>query len=72
MSGEYFSALGRFAGTRGPGLFFIIPGIDKLVRVSLRTVVMDVPPQDVITHDNVTVKVSAQSSTFASWSLKKQ
>ncbi|MRR07151.1 MAG: slipin family protein [Deltaproteobacteria bacterium] len=51
--------LGRFAGTRGPGLFFIIPGIDKLVRVSLRTVVMDVPPQDVITHDNVTVKVSA-------------
>jgi len=51
--------LGRYAGTRGPGLFFIIPGIDKLVRVSLRTVVMDVPPQDVITHDNVTVKVSA-------------
>lgn len=51
--------LGRFAGTRGPGLFFIIPGVDKLVRVSLRTVVMDVPPQDVITHDNVTVKVSA-------------
>jgi len=51
--------LGRFAGTRGPGLFFIIPGVDKLVRVSLRTVVMDVPPQDVITQDNVTVKVSA-------------
>lgn len=51
--------LGRYAGTRGPGLFFIIPGVDKLVRVSLRTVVMDVPPQDVITHDNVTVKVSA-------------
>jgi regulator of protease activity HflC (stomatin/prohibitin superfamily) len=51
--------LGRFAGTRGPGLFFIIPGVDKLIRVSLRTVVMDVPPQDVITHDNVTVKVSA-------------
>ncbi len=51
--------LGRFAGTRGPGLFFIIPGVDKLIRVSLRTVVLDVPPQDVITHDNVTVKVSA-------------
>ncbi|OGT97648.1 MAG: hypothetical protein A2X80_05895 [Geobacteraceae bacterium GWB2_52_12] len=51
--------LGRFAGVRGPGLFFIIPGIDRLVRVSLRTVAMDVPPQDVITRDNVTVKVSA-------------
>ncbi len=51
--------LGRLAGSRGPGLFFIIPGVDKLVRVSLRTVAFDVPPQDVITHDNVTVKVSA-------------
>ena len=51
--------LGRLAGVRGPGLFFIIPGIDRLVRVSLRTVAFDVPPQDVITHDNVTVKVSA-------------
>jgi regulator of protease activity HflC (stomatin/prohibitin superfamily) len=51
--------LGRFAGVRGPGLFFIIPGIDRLVRVTLRTVAFDVPPQDVITHDNVTVKVSA-------------
>lgn len=51
--------LGRLAGARGPGLFLIIPGIDKLVRVTLRTVAMDVPPQDVITHDNVTVKVSA-------------
>ena len=51
--------LGRFGGIRGPGLFFIIPGIDRLVKVSLRTVVFDVPPQDVITHDNVTVKVSA-------------
>jgi regulator of protease activity HflC (stomatin/prohibitin superfamily) len=51
--------LGRFAGVRGPGLFFIIPGVDRLVKVSLRTVVFDVPPQDVITHDNVTVKVSA-------------
>jgi len=51
--------LGRLAGGRGPGLFFIIPGIDRLVRVSLRTVAFDVPPQDVITHDNVTIKVSA-------------
>jgi regulator of protease activity HflC (stomatin/prohibitin superfamily) len=51
--------LGRFAGTRGPGLFLIIPGVDRLVRVSLRTVAFDVPPQDVITHDNVTIKVSA-------------
>jgi len=51
--------LGRLAGLRGPGLFFIIPGIDRLVRVSLRTVAFDVPPQDVITRDNVTVKVSA-------------
>jgi regulator of protease activity HflC (stomatin/prohibitin superfamily) len=51
--------LGRLAGVRGPGLFFIIPGIDRLVRVSLRTVVLEVPPQDVITLDNVTVKVSA-------------
>ncbi len=51
--------LGRLAGVRGPGLFFIIPGIDRLTRVSLRTVAFDVPPQDVITHDNVTVKVSA-------------
>lgn len=51
--------LGRLAGVRGPGLFFIIPGIDRLVRVSLRTVAFDVPPQDVITHDNVTIKVSA-------------
>jgi regulator of protease activity HflC (stomatin/prohibitin superfamily) len=51
--------LGRLAGLRGPGLFFIIPGVDRLVRVSLRTVAFDVPPQDVITRDNVTVKVSA-------------
>lgn len=51
--------LGRLAGVRGPGLFFIIPVVDRLVRVTLRTVVFDVPPQDVITRDNVTVKVSA-------------
>ena len=51
--------LGRFAGVKGPGLRFIIPGVDKLVKVSLRTVAMDVPPQDVITKDNVSVKVNA-------------
>src|SRR5574339_55155 len=46
-------------GGNGPGVVIIIPFIDKLVRVSLRTVAMDVPPQDVITRDNVTVKVNA-------------
>jgi regulator of protease activity HflC (stomatin/prohibitin superfamily) len=51
--------LGRFAGVKGPGLRFIIPGIDKLIKVSLRTVAMDVPPQDVITKDNVSIKVNA-------------
>ncbi|MBJ6723247.1 slipin family protein [Geomesophilobacter sediminis] len=51
--------LGRVRTVRGPGLILIIPGIDRLVRVSLRIVAMDVPSQDVITHDNVTVKVSA-------------
>ena len=51
--------LGRMVGARGPGLFFIIPGVDRLVRVTLRTIAFEVPSQDVITHDNVTVKVSA-------------
>lgn len=51
--------LGRFAGVRGPGLQFIIPVIDRLVKVSMRTVAMDVPPQDVITRDNVSIKVNA-------------
>ena len=46
-------------GGNGPGVVIIIPFVDKLVRVSLRTVAMDVPPQDVITRDNVTVKVNA-------------
>jgi len=46
-------------GGNGPGVVIILPLIDKLVRVSLRTVAMDVPPQDVITRDNVTVKVNA-------------
>ena len=44
---------------RGPGLILLIPVIDKMVKVSLRTVVMDVPPQDIITQDNVSVKVNA-------------
>lgn len=53
--------LGRLisGGVRGPGLIFLIPIIDKMVKVSLRTVVMDVPPQDVITQDNVSIKVNA-------------
>src|SRR5512141_2974096 len=51
--------LGRIIPVKGPGLVIIIPVIDKLVRVSLRTVTVDVPPQDVITKDNITVKVNA-------------
>ena len=51
--------LGRLVGTRGPGLVIIIPVIEKMVRVSLRLVTMDVPPQDIITRDNVSVKVNA-------------
>jgi len=51
--------LGRFSGVKGPGLIFIIPVIDRLVRVSLRIVALDVPPQDIISRDNVTLKVSA-------------
>ena len=51
--------LGRFYKVKGPGLIIIIPGIQKMVKVDLRTVVMDVPSQDVISRDNVSVKVSA-------------
>ncbi|MGH8725622.1 MAG: slipin family protein [Burkholderiales bacterium] len=51
--------LGRFQRVFGPGLIVIIPGIQQMVRVDLRTVVLDVPPQDVITRDNVSVKVNA-------------
>jgi regulator of protease activity HflC (stomatin/prohibitin superfamily) len=51
--------LGRLIGAKGPGIFFIIPGIDKMLRVSLRLVTMDIPPQDVITRDNVSIKVNA-------------
>jgi len=51
--------LGRVIKTKGPGLILLIPIIDKMVKVSLRLVAMDVPPQDVITRDNVSVKVNA-------------
>ena len=51
--------LGRYTGTKGPGLVWVWPLVQQMSRVDLRTVVMDVPPQDVITRDNVTVKVNA-------------
>ncbi len=51
--------LGRLIGSKGPGLILIIPIIDRMKRISLRTIVTDVPPQDVITKDNVSVKVNA-------------
>ena len=51
--------LGRYVGIRGPGLIILIPFIEKMVRVNMRTIVMDVPPQDIITKDNVSLKVNA-------------
>lgn len=51
--------LGRFWRVKGPGLFLLIPGVQQMVKIDLRTVVLDVPPQDVITRDNVSVKVNA-------------
>ena len=51
--------LGRMVGARGPGMIYVIPGIEKMVKLDLRTVTMDIPPQDVITRDNVSVKVNA-------------
>ena len=51
--------LGRIRDVKGPGLIIIIPGIDKVVKIDMRTITMDVPPQDVITKDNVSIKVSA-------------
>jgi len=52
--------LGRLVlPAKGPGLFLIIPGIDRMLKISLRTIVMDVPPQDVITRDNVSIKINA-------------
>lgn len=50
--------LGRYTGQRGPGLIILIPGIEKMVRVDLRTVTMDIPSQDIISKDNVTLKVN--------------
>ncbi|UCD18016.1 MAG: slipin family protein, partial [Candidatus Zixiibacteriota bacterium] len=51
--------LGRLIGAKGPGIIILIPIIDKMLRVDLRTITFDVPPQDVITMDNVSVKVNA-------------
>jgi regulator of protease activity HflC (stomatin/prohibitin superfamily) len=51
--------LGRLIGAKGPGIFFIIPGVDRMLRISLRTITLDIPPQDVITRDNVSIKVNA-------------
>jgi regulator of protease activity HflC (stomatin/prohibitin superfamily) len=51
--------LGRLVGLRGPGLILLLPGVDRIVRVSLRTVTLNVPPQDVITRDNVPARVDA-------------
>jgi len=51
--------LGRVIATKGPGLIILIPVVDRMVRVDMRTITMDVPPQDVITRDNVSIKVNA-------------
>jgi regulator of protease activity HflC (stomatin/prohibitin superfamily) len=51
--------LGRFIGVKGPGLILLIPMVDRMMKVSLRTVVLDVPPQDIITRDNVSMQVNA-------------
>jgi regulator of protease activity HflC (stomatin/prohibitin superfamily) len=51
--------LGRLAGAKGPGLFFIIPIVDRIVKIDLRVVTLEIPPQEIITKDNVTMRVSA-------------
>ena len=51
--------LGRMVSPRGPGITYVIPLVEKMLRIDLRTVTLDVPPQDVITRDNVSIKVSA-------------
>jgi regulator of protease activity HflC (stomatin/prohibitin superfamily) len=51
--------LGRIIGAKGPGLIILVPLVDRMVRVDLRTITLDIPPQDVITRDNVTIKVNA-------------
>src|SRR5437867_68392 len=56
--------LGRLVGARGPGLVYVIPGIEKALRIDLRTITMDIPSQDVITKDNVSLKVIAAEGEF--------
>src|SRR4051812_38784662 len=51
--------LGRIIGAKGPGLIILIPVVDRMIRVDMRTITLDVPPQDVISRDNVTIKVNA-------------
>src|SRR4051794_34379665 len=51
--------LGRVIGAKGPGLIILIPVVDRMIRVDMRTVTLDVPPQDAISRDNVTIKVNA-------------
>ena len=51
--------LGRLVSHRGPGIIYVIPGLEKMIRIDMRTITMDVPSQDVITRDNVSVKVNA-------------
>jgi regulator of protease activity HflC (stomatin/prohibitin superfamily) len=51
--------LGRLKNYRGPGLIYVIPGLEKMIRIDMRTITMDIPSQDVITRDNVSVKVNA-------------
>jgi len=51
--------LGRLDGARGPGVIFLIPFVDRMVKIDLRTITLEIPPQDVITKDNVSVKVNA-------------
>ena len=59
MSARWSFVWAVWFGARGPGLVYVIPGIEKMVKMDLRTVTMDIPPQDVITRDNVSVKVNA-------------
>ena len=51
--------LGRLVGAKGPGLFFILPFVDRMVKIDLRTITLEIPPQEVITRDNVSLKVNA-------------
>lgn len=63
--------LGRLIGAKGPGLFWIPPFISRMVKVDLRIVTLNVPPQEVITRDNVTIKVTAVSTSML-WMLQPQ